>query len=131
DRVLPAGYLREPLAAARQADALVVTAGYESAAARVGRALGVSTTFLATRTIGAPRMIASGESVVVPPGEPVFLVAGIARPDRFFSDAAAAGWHIAGTLAFRDHYPYTQRDVDRITEQAKAARPSIVLTTEK
>lgn len=131
DRVLPAGYLREPLSAAAHADALIVTAGYESAAARVGRALGVATTFLATRSIGAPRRIQSGDPVVVPPGEPVFLVAGIAQPDRFFSDAESAGWHVAGTLAFRDHHPFTQRDITRITARARAARSSIVLTTEK
>jgi len=131
DRVLPAGYLREPLAAAAAADALLVTAGYESAAARVGRALGVSTTFLASRTIGAPRVVPSRESVVVPFGDPVFLVAGIARPERFFSDIAAAGWHVAGTLAFRDHHLYSQRDVAQITERAKSVRSAIVLTTEK
>jgi tetraacyldisaccharide 4'-kinase len=131
DRVMPAGWLREPLAAASAADALLVTAGYESAAARVGRALGVSTTFLASGAIGAPRMISSGESVVVPTGDRVFLVAGIARPERFFSDVATAGWHVAGTLTFRDHHPFTQRDVDRIAEQAKSVRTAIVLTTEK
>ena len=131
DRVIPAGRLREPLAAALAADALLVTAGYESAAARVGRALGVSTTFLVSRAIGAPRMIDSGESVVVPTGDRVFLVAGIARPERFFSDVATAGWHVAGTLTFRDHHPFTQRDVERIAEQAKSVRTAIVLTTEK
>jgi len=131
DRVLPAGYLREPLAAAASADALLVTAGYESAAARVGRALGVSTTFLVSRGIGAPRMVVSGEPVVVPFGDAVFLVAGIARPDRFFSDIATAGWHVAGTLEFRDHHQYSQRDVEHITERAKSVRPAIVLTTDK
>jgi tetraacyldisaccharide 4'-kinase len=131
DRVLPAGYLREPLAAAAAADALLVTAGYESAAARVGRALGVPTTFLASRAIGAPRLVPSGDPVVVPFGDPVFLVAGIARPERFFSDIAAAGWHVAGTLTFRDHHRYSQRDVAQITNRAKSVRPAIVLTTDK
>jgi tetraacyldisaccharide 4'-kinase len=131
DRVLPAGYLREPLAAAAAADALLVTAGYESAAARVGRALGVSTTFLASLANGAPRMVSSGDPVIVPFGDAVFLVAGIARPERFFSDIATAGWHVAGTLEFRDHHRYSQHDVAQITERAKSVRPAIVLTTEK
>ena len=38
DRVLPAGWLREPLASAARADAVLVTAGYAAAAERVGRA---------------------------------------------------------------------------------------------
>jgi tetraacyldisaccharide 4'-kinase len=131
DRLLPSGRLREPLDVASAADALLVTVGYKSAAGRIGRALGVSTTFRVSREIGAPRMIATGETVVVPTGDPVFAVAGIARPEGFFTDVEGAGWHVAGTLAFRDHHPFGQRDVERITARAKSVAASIVLTTEK
>jgi tetraacyldisaccharide 4'-kinase len=131
DRVFPAGRLREGLAAARAADAVLVTAGYESAAVRVGRALGVSTAFMVSRTIGPPYMIASHDSVVVPSGERVFAIAGIARPERFFVDIANAGWVVAGSLTFRDHHRFTQRDLTRIAGQAISARAAIVLTTEK
>jgi tetraacyldisaccharide 4'-kinase len=68
---------------------------------------------------------------VVPPGAPVFIVAGIARPDRFVADIVAAGWEIAGQLTFRDHHPYNARDVARIAAAAKTAAAAIVLTTEK
>ena len=131
DHVLPAGRLREGLAAAGTADALLVTAGYESAAVRVGRALGVSTAFLVSRAIGPPYMIASHDSVVVPSGERVFAIAAIARPERFFADMANAGWVVAGSLTFRDHHRFTQQDITRITDQAISARVAIVLTTEK
>jgi tetraacyldisaccharide 4'-kinase len=131
DHVLPAGRLREPLSNASDADALLVTAGYPAAAERVGRALNVSTCFSATRTIGPPRMIATGDSVVVPTDDPVFAVAGIARPERFFSDIASAGWRVAGTLAFRDHHRFDAHDVDRIRAAAVGTRASIILTTEK
>ena len=131
DRVLPAGWLREPLANAARADAVLVTAGYAAAAERVARALNVTRHFAVTRTLGPPRMIATGESVVVPTDDPVFAVAGIAKPARFFSDLESAGWHVAGKLAFRDHHRFDAHDVDRIREQATAVRASIVLTTEK
>jgi tetraacyldisaccharide 4'-kinase len=131
DRVLPAGRLREPLAAARAADALLVTAGYDLAVERVGRALAVPTAFLLSRGIGPPRMIAGGEPVVVPPGEPVFAVAGIDRPERFFSDLASAEWRVAGSMAFPDHHRFTQTDVRQFAQRAIAARAAIVLTTEK
>jgi tetraacyldisaccharide 4'-kinase len=61
----------------------------------------------------------------------VFVVTGIARPDRFVADIGAAGWDIAGVMTFRDHYPYDARDLKRIVERAKGARSAIVLTTEK
>jgi len=132
DRPLPAGRLRERLQAARAADAILVTAGYDSAADRVGRALAVDTVFRVTRTIGAPREITGRrESVVVPPGAPVFVAAGIARPDRFVADIAAAGWEVAGLLTFRDHHPFDARDIARIAAAAKSAAAAIVLTTEK
>ena len=55
----------------------------------------------------------------------------IARPDGFFADIEGAGWHVAGTLVFRDHHPFGQRDVDRIAAQARSVAAAIVLTTEK
>ena len=131
DRPMPGGYLREPLANASTADAALVNAGYATAAERIGRALGVSTVFRVTRALCAPRMIATGDSVVVPSGARVFAVSGIARPERFPLDLAAVGWQVVGTLAFRDHYHFHQRDVNRIVAVASAASASIVLTTDK
>jgi tetraacyldisaccharide 4'-kinase len=132
DRLLPAGQLREPLQAAAVADAVLVTAGYDSAADRVGRALGVPTVFRVTRTIGAPRMIEGArDSVVIPPGSRVYIVTGIARPERFVADVAAAGWDISGEMAFRDHHPYSDADVKKIAAAARSTRSAIVVTTEK
>jgi tetraacyldisaccharide 4'-kinase len=132
ERVLPAGWLREPIAAARVADAALVTAGYDTAAERIGRGLHVATVFRVTRAIGAPRMVAEPrESVVVPSGARVFLVTGIARPERFVADVVAAGWEVGGTMTFRDHHRFDARDVRHIVAAAKAAAAAIVLTTEK
>src|SRR5207247_5648061 len=132
DRPLPSGRLREGLGAAIAADAALVTAGYDAAAERIARALRLSTVFRVTRTIGSPRLIAgSHDSVVVPTDSRIFVVSGIARPERFVSDLASAGWTIAGAIAFRDHHRFTARDVRRIAEAARAASSAIVLTTEK
>jgi len=131
DRPLPAGRLREPLANASLADAALVTAGYATAAERIGRLLGISTAFRVTRALGAPHLVASGDSVVVPAGSRVFAVAGVARPERFIADLTAVGWDVVGSLTFRDHHPYGARDVDRIRAAAQSASAAIVLTTEK
>ena len=131
DRPLPGGRLREPLANGSAADAALVDAGYTTAAERIGRALGVPTVFRVTRALSPPRVISTGDSVVVPPGARVFAVAGIARPERFFSDLAAVGWDVVGALAFRDHYQFRPRDVRRINAAAQAASAAVVLTTEK
>jgi len=132
DAPLPAGRLRERLEAAALADAALVTAGYETAAQRVARALRIATAFRVTRSIGAPHMIAGAkQSVVVPAGSRVFVVSGIARPERFTADIASAGWDIAGATTFRDHHRFDAADVRRIARDAKAAASAIILTTEK
>jgi len=132
DRPLPGGRLREPLAAAALADAALVTAGYATAVDRIARGIGVATAFRVTRAIGPPRTIVEPrEPVIVPPGSRVFVVAGIARPDRFIADVGAAGWEIAGTMTFRDHHRFSARDVKRIEAAARTAGSAIVLTTEK
>jgi tetraacyldisaccharide 4'-kinase len=132
DRPLPSGRLRERLEAAKQADAVLANATYQAAADRIARALSIATAFRVARTIGAPRLITGDrDTVVVPPESRVFVLAGIARPERFEADIAAAGWHVAGALAFRDHHPFDARDIKRIASAARAARCAIVLTTEK
>jgi tetraacyldisaccharide 4'-kinase len=132
DRPLPGGGLREGLAAAVIADAALVTAGYDTAADRIARGLGIPKVFRVTRTIGAPRMIAgTRETVIVPQASRVFVVTGIARPERFIADIVSAGWDVSGTITYRDHYRFSQRDVKRIAAEAKAAASAIVLTTEK
>lgn len=132
DRPLPAGRLRERLAAAAAADAALVTAGYDSAAERVARGCGIGRAFRVTRAIGAPRTITGArDTVVVPPASRVFVVAAIARPDRFVADIAAAGWEISGVLSFRDHHRFDARDLARIEAEARAKRSAVVLTTEK
>ncbi len=131
DQPLPAGRLREPLTAARHAHAAIVDAGYLPAAERVGRALAVAQVFRGTRLLGPPRMVRSGDTVVVPEQSRVFATAGIARPERFFSDVVAAGWQLVGTMPFRDHHRFTERDVNRIAGAAKRAAAAIILTTDK
>jgi len=131
DRPMPDGRLREPLAAAAAADAVLVNAGYDAAADRIGRGLHVSRAFRATRTAGAPRTVPARDTVVVPTGARVFAVAGIARPERFYADLTSVGWQVVDTMTFRDHYRYRARDVARIASAARSAAAAIVLTTDK
>jgi tetraacyldisaccharide 4'-kinase len=131
DQVLPAGRLREPLAAAASADALLVDTSGPAGADRVKEALGVGTAFYIQRTIGRPHSLSSGDSAPISTGDVILAVAGIARPDRFFADLEAAGLPARAKLVFRDHHPYTDADIVRIVRAARDASATIVLTTEK
>jgi tetraacyldisaccharide 4'-kinase len=131
DEPLPHGRLREPLSVAVSADALLVDAGYQDAAERIARVLRVRNAYHVTRTMLPPRIVGSGDTVVVPNDSRVFAFAGIARPERFFSDLTSAGWNVVGTKSFRDHHYFTNAEVGRIAAAAKKARAAIVLTTDK
>ncbi|HEY7171602.1 MAG TPA: tetraacyldisaccharide 4'-kinase [Vicinamibacterales bacterium] len=125
ERVLPAGRLREPIEAAKFADAVLVTKVRltPDATSEVAEKLGINTAFTVTRTLGDPPGIGKDQQV--------FAVAGVARPERFFDDLRAAGWRVAGTLSFPDHHRFTLSDVDRIRAGAKTAGAPVLLTTAK
>jgi tetraacyldisaccharide 4'-kinase len=131
DRPLPAGHLREPLAAASAADAALVDTDRVEQVENVRRALAVDAAFRVARAIGEPRWMAGGGPAAVPVGRPIVAVAAIARPQRFFDDLTAAGWTIARSLAFRDHHWFTDADIGRLASALKATGAAAIVTTAK
>ena len=126
ERVLPGGRLREPLSAARTADALLVYGTGEEAAG-LGEALGVHTAFTVTRRYGALASLAG----TPPTGARVVAVAGIAEPGRFFAAARDHGFEVLTEYAFRDHHWFTPADVSGIVERARSVNADSVVTTAK
>ncbi|MDD2876122.1 MAG: tetraacyldisaccharide 4'-kinase [Acidiphilium sp.] len=119
-RTLPAGPLREPVAAAaaRCAAGVLIGADRHGALASLPGALPVLTA----------RLIAS--SPVELAGKRVVGFAGIGRPEKFFASLRGLGAELAGTRSFPDHYRYTPRDEARLSAMADQAR-AILATTEK
>lgn len=120
ERVLPAGALREPLAAARFAHALLVT-GTDDDVPQVARELGHDTAFRVAPRYGTCPSV----------NQKVVAVAGIARPARFFSALRTLGCDVVGELEFRDHHWFSAKDLDAIQRAARACGASIIITTEK
>ena len=129
ERVFPAGRLREPLAAAHRADALLITGGAERS--RIGQALGVGQTFTVT-TAYEPirRVLPFGDEVPQQPRR-VVTVAAIARPERFVHSVRTLGYEVIQEFTFRDHHWFSVADVRRIEEAARATNADAILTTEK
>jgi len=72
-----------------------------------------------------------GKVVPIVPGRRAFLFAGVARPERFVRDAAAAGLDVAGVRLFRDHHRFDPRELDAVAAEARALRADLLVTTEK
>jgi tetraacyldisaccharide 4'-kinase len=126
ERVLPSGHLREPLDAARFADALLVT-GTEEDVSHVAGALGHQTAFRVVPKYADLKVIKPRRDG----GQRVLAFAGIARPERFFNALRSLGYDVARELTFRDHHWYTAADLDAIQRAARDANASLIVTTEK
>lgn len=129
---LPGGRLREPLDAARAADAVIALDGDGEASARLALALNAEHVFRLRKVSERPRLVdPPGRPVAPAPGTRVLVMAGIARPERFFQSVEAEGWTVAADVAFPDHHLFTRADIQRIAATAAEARAVMVLTTEK
>jgi tetraacyldisaccharide 4'-kinase len=126
ERVLPSGRLREPLSAARSADALLVY-GTADEASCLGETLGVPTAFTVTRRYGALTPLAGTPLT----GTRVVAVAGIGQPERFFTAVRNHGFDVLTEHAFRDHHWFTAADVSRMVERARALDADGIVTTAK
>ena len=118
---LPSGRLREPLDTLIVADAILAPQDVQLDLRGVEIPV-----FRTTRQLGAPVI----EDDELQPG-PVLAVAGIASPETFFDQLRTRGHQLAGTLAFPDHHPYSDGDLRRMSERARAVNATAVLTTEK
>ena len=131
EAVLPSGSLREPLTSARQADALLVP-GAGDEAKKLSAALHVTPAFSVMVRHEAPRLVSPFGSACNPAaGRRVVAIAGIARPERFFTSLRQQGWDVAAEVVFRDHHWFTERDLVRVADTARAHGVGLVMTTEK
>ena len=115
-RVLPAGPLREPVAAAARRCQTAVLIGDDATGA------------VAVLPEGFPVLRARAVSEFDPAGERRMLAfAGIGRPDKFFASLEAAGAVVVARHGFADHHCYTVQELHRLL--AEADRLGVVAVT--
>ena len=107
--VLPAGPLREPVAsgAARCHAAVLIGPDLCNAQARLPPGLPV----LRAGLVQGPEINALAGRRILP-------FAGIANPDKFFTQLEAAGAVLVDRIGFPDHHPFTERELDRLIDRA-------------
>ena len=121
-RVLPFGRLREGKDAAARAHVAVFLDSTADAARTEAWDLGIS------QAVTARRVWAVDESA-----RPTvaIAVAGIGKPDQFFSMLRAASVELKDTMVFADHHRYAPADVARIDAVLRRSGATTVLTTAK
>ncbi len=120
-RVIPAGPLREPVAAAAARANAAVLIGPDEAGAL--SALPPGLPLLRARLTPGPETVALA-------GRPVLAFAGIANPRKFFDTLTEAGAIVVGRETFADHYPYDETDIRDLLAEAEALH-ALPVTTRK
>ncbi len=124
-RVIPAGPLREPVAAGLKRADLVVLLGQPDDRARARQ--------IWPELNGPPlveaQLVPMAAGMVVE-GDPVFAFAGIGYPQKFFATLQAMGADLVGTRSFPDHHVYAPKMIRRMMAEAHAQNAMLV-TTEK
>jgi len=143
DRLLPAGWLREPVDSLGRAGAIVLThaelaspEAIASLSAQVERAGGrapVAVTRHAWTGLDVQRR--SGDErqeLSWLDGQRVLAVCAIGNPDAFLAEARSeVGERLVGSIVMRDHDSYSASAVRRLCRRAESARADVILTTEK
>jgi tetraacyldisaccharide 4'-kinase len=138
DRLLPAGRLREPVAALRRAHFIIVTKcppgitpGERQAIARRLKPGDEQRVLFTATSHGPVTPLGGGAPVNLSPGTSVLCVTGIARPapyHRYLETLAAT----VVPLAFPDHHAFTPRDTHRVADALRRLpAPRCILTTAK
>ena len=118
-RVLPAGPLREPVAAAasRCRAAVLIGADETQAVARLPPDLPVLRAELV-----------QDASIEALAGRAVVAFAGIALPEKFFAPLRRAGAIVVAARPFADHHRYTARELGALWQEARERGAELVTT---
>src|SRR2546430_2702959 len=133
--LLPAGRLREPLAAMSRANLIVFTRA-ESASGTleaVGKLHQYPVFAASTRLLGFRRF--GGEITLLSANEigagPFFAFCGLGNPNAFFRDLGNWGITVCSQAIFPDHHRYTHRDISAVKQAGKRVGADAFVTTEK
>ncbi|GAA4222479.1 tetraacyldisaccharide 4'-kinase [Sagittula marina] len=124
-RCLPAGPLREPIAAGQSRADLLLSIGPPAAQTRFARTWGAQITL--PHLTGALKPLPTGMDWE---GLPALAFAGIGHPEKFFASLKAEGADLRGTVALGDHQPFTTAILQRLAQDAAKLGAQLV-TTEK
>ncbi len=116
DQLLPAGRLREPVAALHRADAIVLTAGGSPELLPV-----VGKLLWRVRRGISPSQV---------PAQPIAFC-GIARPQNFMLQLRKAGIEPVAEAVYRDHHFYTENDIRELLALKARSQAGGFVTTEK
>ncbi len=138
-KMLPAGLLREPVAALKRADAVVITrcdqVGEDELAKIEKKLRLLNPDMIIARSIHRPVCAKSIDGSQISIDElkdkRALAFCGIGNPDAFFNTVNGLGCDIVSSKIYDDHHQYTDDCLAGIYEQAGHLKADLILTTQK
>lgn len=138
-KVLPAGLLREPIAALKRVDAVVVTRCDQISDAQLSqleeKLQQVNPDMLIARSLHATVCAKSTGNKEISleqlRGKKIFAFCGIGNPNAFLNTIKTLGVELVGSKTYNDHHHYTEACLADIYEQAGHLNADLILTTQK
>ncbi len=133
--LLPAGPLREPVAAMSRANLIIFTRAETTSGTleAIGKLHQYPVFAASTRLQGFRRF--GGNIALLSVSEigagPFFAFCGIGNPDAFLRDLRTWGIPISGQLIFPDHHRYSERNMLEILQAGQRSGANAFVTTEK
>ena len=136
EKLFPEGRLREPLTALKRADFAIITKSDQAGKGALTDIKSILETinpdmpvFMSTHKPSALiNILGDTKELDYIADKKVFAFAGIANTEYFESTIKSCGAEIAGFHQYRDHYLYSNKDLDRLNKEAAGLD---IITTEK
>jgi tetraacyldisaccharide 4'-kinase len=131
--LLPAGRLREPRAAIKRADLVVITrSNHAPAIESIVRRHSAAPIFYARTTLASVYSPSNSQLTAAEARSKIlFAFCGIGNPAAFIADLRDWGFRVAGLKSFPDHHRYSPSDIAAIEKQAREAGATGLICTEK
>ncbi|GAJ08078.1 unnamed protein product, partial [marine sediment metagenome] len=138
-KMLPAGLLREPLAALKRAHAAVITRSDQTTQTELAqiedKLKQTNPDLIIARSIHTPLCVKSFRDNEIGLEElkdkRVFAFCGIGNPDSFLDTLKRLGTNLLGSIIYNDHHRYSENDITDIYEQAVYLNADLILSTQK
>ncbi len=134
-KLLPAGYLREPIEGLKRAEKVIITrynlVSKEKVAEIKQEIEKYNKNTAVAEYVFSGIFSLDGKEIAEYRGKKVFIFSGIGNPGNFRKSVENAGAEICGEKIYPDHYKYRKRNLNDIYREALEKGAELILTTEK
>lgn len=139
ERLLPAGFLREPVGSLKRAGAVVITRINQTQPERIDRIKEtiskINPSIVFASAVHKPvcaKLIKDREvSLEALADKRLYAFCGIGNPGAFFQTLSELALNIVGKRVYNDHHRYTESDVAEICEDGRYKQAEMIITTQK